>query len=235
MYKTLYIFVIVSIFISCSKNTRINSRSINLNTKVDSISYGMGVNLGSSYKRQEFDINPELFFNGFMDSYKEEASQLSEDETRQMLRDYYMEVRMNKSEQQKILSEKNNEKSNQFLNKNKTKKDVTELPSGLQYKIIRSGSGESPDVNGSVKVHYIGKRLDGTVFDSSTEKDEPVEFSLRSLIKGWSEGLQLMKVGAKWELYIPPELGYGRRGSGGKIGPNECLIFEVELIDIISN
>ncbi len=221
--------------ISCSKNSSSDSGSVDLTTKMDSISYGMGVNLGSSYKRQEFDINPDLFYDGFVTSYKGEDPKLSENDTRQMLRDYYMEVRMNKSEQQKVLAEQNKSKSEKFLEKNKTKKGVVELPSGLQYRVLRSGSGKSPNVNESVKVHYTGKHLDNTIFDSSTDNEEPIEFSLRSVVKGLSEGLQLMKVGAKWELFIPPELGYGRRGSGGKIGPNECLIFEVELIDIVSN
>ena len=101
--------------------------------------------------------------------------------------------------------------------------------------MIRTGSGKSPTVNESVKVHYIGKYLDGTVFDSSVEKNVPSELSLRSVMKGWTEALQLMRVGAKWELYVPPALAYGRRGNGGKIGPNELLVFELELIDVVSN
>ena len=126
-------------------------------------------------------------------------------------------------------------KSDQFLKENKIKDGVIELESGLQYKVIRTGSGESPTVNESVKIHYIGKHLDGTVFDSSVENNVPSELSLRSVMKGWKEALQLMKVGAKWELYVPPALAYGRRGSGGKIGPNELLVFELELIDVVSN
>lgn len=201
---------------------------------MDSISYGMGVNLGSSYKRQDFDIDTDLFYDGFVSSYDGKESLLAEYDMQKMLRDYYMEVRMNKSEQLKISAEQNKEKSDQFLKENKTANGIVELSSGLQYKVIRAGSGASPTVNESVKVHYTGKHLDGTIFDSSVEKNEPAELNLRSVIKGWSEALQLMKVGAKWKLYVPPELAYGRRGSGGKIGPNELLVFEVELIDIVN-
>ncbi len=194
----------------------------------------MGVNLGSSYKRQDFDIDTDLFYDGFVSSYDGKESLLAEYDMQKMLRDYYMEVRMNKSEQLKISAEQNKEKSDQFLKENKTANGIVELSSGLQYKVIRAGSGASPTVNESVKVHYTGKHLDGTIFDSSVEKNEPAELNLRSVIKGWSEALQLMKVGAKWKLYVPPELAYGRRGSGGKIGPNELLVFEVELIDIVN-
>ena len=115
------------------------------------------------------------------------------------------------------------------------KSDIIELESGLQYKKLRSGSGSNPNINETVLVHYTGKTMDGTIFDSSRERDEPAEFSLRSVIKGWTEALQLMKTGDNWEIYIPPKLGYGRRGSGGKIGPNEVLIFDVELVKIIKN
>ena len=233
--RVLLIPILFFTFISCSKKYTNDTNSVELSTKMDSISYGMGVNLGSSYKRQDFDIDPDLFFDGFLANYDNKESLLTENDTRQMLRDYYMEVRMNKSEKQKILSEQNKLKSDQFLKKNKIKDGVIELESGLQYKVIRTGSGKSPTVNESVKVHYIGKYLDGTVFDSSVEKNVPSELSLRSVMKGWTEALQLMRVGAKWELYVPPALAYGRRGSGGKIGPNELLVFELELIDVVSN
>ena len=234
--KTIYLFPMLLLYtLSCSKSKISEARPVELSTKMDSISYGMGVNLGSSYKRQDFDIDPDLFFNGFVTSYNKQESLLTENDTRQMLRDYYKTVRMNKSEKQNLLAEENQKKSSKFLKNNKTADGVIELSSGLQYKVIRAGSGESPTVNENVKVHYTGKHLDGTVFDSSVESNEPAIMSLRSLPKGWKEALQLMNSGAKWELYVPPALAYGRRGSGGKIGPNELLILEVELIDIVAN
>ena len=234
--KPIYLFPILLLYtLSCSKLKISEADPVELNTKMDSISYGMGVNLGSSYKRQDFDIDSDLFFIGFATSYNEQESLLTENDTRQILRDYYKTIRMNKSEQQKLLAEKNQKKSDTFLKTNKNANGVIELSSGLQYRVIRSGSGASPTVNENVKVHYTGKHLDGTVFDRSVKKNEPAILSVRSEIKGWMEALQLMNSGAKWELYVPPELAYGSRGSCGKIGPNELLIFEVELIDIVAN
>ena len=245
--KPIYLFPILLFYtLSCSKS-KISEAGpeeihklaempkVELSTKMDSISYGMGVNLGSSYKRQDFDIDSDLFFNGFVTSYNEQEPLLTENDTRQMLRDYYKFVRMNKADQQNILAEENQKKCDTFLKKNKTANGVIELSSGLQYKVIQTGLGAKPTVNENVKVHYTGKHLDGTVFDSSVERNEPAIMSLRSVIKGWKEALQIMEVGAKWELYVPPTLAYGRRGSGGKIGPNELLIFEVELLDIVTN
>ena len=234
--KPIYLFPILLFYsLSCSKSKISETGSVKLSTKMDSISYGMGVNLGSSYNRQDFDIDPDLFFSGFVTSYNDQESLLTENDTRQMLRDYYKSVRMNKSKQQNLLAEENQKNGAKFLKKNKTKNGVIELSSGLQYRVIRAGSGASPTVNDAVKVHYTGKHLDGTVFDSSVERKEPAIMSLRSVIKGWAEALQIMRAGDKWELYVPHTLAYGRRGSGGKIGPNELLIFEVELIDIVVN
>ena len=234
--KPIYLFPILLLYtLSCSKLKISEADPVELNTKMDSISYGMGVNLGSSYKGQDFDIDSDLFFNGFVTSYNEQESLLTENDIRQMLRDYYKTVRMNKSEKQNLLAEENQKKSDTFLKKNKIADGVIELSSGLQYRVIRSGSGASPTVNENVKVHYTGKHLDGTVFDRSVKKNEPAILSVRSHIKGWTEALQIMKAGAKWELYVPPALAYGRRGSGGKIGPNELLVIQVELIDIVSN
>ena len=244
--KPIYLFPILLFYtLSCSKSKISEAGTeeihklaempkVELSTKMDSISYGMGVNLGSSYKRQNFDIDSDLFFNGFVTSYNEQEPLLTENDTRQMLRDYYKSVRMNKAEQQNILAEENQKKCDTFLKKNKTANGVIELSSGLQYKVMQTGSGANPTVNENVKVHYTGKHLDGTVFDSSVKRNEPAIMSLRSVIKGWKEALQIMEVGAKWELYVPPTLAYGRRGSGGKIGPNELLIFEVELLDIVA-
>ena len=236
MKKNIYITFIVFYLVSCANNSESKqNKDITINTKMDSISYGMGVNLGTAYKNQEFDIDTDLFHSGFIQSYNGENVLISDSETQKMLRDYYMEVRMEKSERQKLLSEENKIKSEKFLEENKLKSDIIELESGLQYKILKSGSGSSPNINETVLVHYTGKTMDGTIFDSSRERDEPAEFSLRSVIKGWTEALQLMKTGDNWEIYIPPKLGYGRRGSGGKIGPNEVLIFDVELVKIIKN
>jgi FKBP-type peptidyl-prolyl cis-trans isomerase len=129
-------------------------------------------------------------------------------------------------------SRKNLERANDFLKSNKDKEGVQTTKSGLQYQAIKSGSGKTPSLTSTVKVHYEGKLLDGKVFDSSIARGEPIEFPVNGVIPGWTEALQRMKVGDKWKLFIPPGLAYGERGAGSDIGPNELLVFEVELLDV---
>ncbi len=124
------------------------------------------------------------------------------------------------------------ERAEKFLMENKAKEDVKTLPSGLQYKVIKDGTGKTPKLTDTVSTHYRGTLLDGTEFDSSYKRNEPAEFPVSGVIKGWTEALQLMKEGAKWILYVPPKLAYGERGAGGIIGPNETLIFEIELLKV---
>lgn len=124
------------------------------------------------------------------------------------------------------------ERAEKFLMENKAKEDVKTLPSGLQYKVIKDGTGKTPKLTDTVSTHYRGTLLDGTEFDSSYKRNEPAEFPVSGVIKGWTEALQLMKEGAKWVLYVPPKLAYGERGAGGIIGPNETLIFEIELLKV---
>jgi FKBP-type peptidyl-prolyl cis-trans isomerase FklB len=121
----------------------------------------------------------------------------------------------------------------EFLEKNRSKEGVTELPSGLQYQVIKEGEGELPSLTDEVKCHYHGSLIDGTVFDSSVERGQPAVFPVNGVIQGWVEALQLMPVGSKWRLYVPPELGYGQQGAGGAIGPNSTLVFDVELLEIV--
>jgi FKBP-type peptidyl-prolyl cis-trans isomerase len=139
---------------------------------------------------------------------------------------------MKEMEERKNQGEANKEKGETFLEANKAKEGVTALESGLQYKILKKGTGPSPKATDTVKCHYRGTTIDGKEFDSSYKRGEPATFALNRVIKGWTEGLQLMKEGGKWEFYIPSEMAYGERGSGPHIGPNEVLIFEVELLGI---
>jgi FKBP-type peptidyl-prolyl cis-trans isomerase FklB len=121
----------------------------------------------------------------------------------------------------------------EFLEKNRSKEGVTELPSGLQYLVIKEGDGDLPSLTDEVKCHYHGRLIDGTVFDSSVERGQPAVFPVNGVIQGWVEALQLMPVGSKWRLFVPPELGYGEQGAGGAIGPNSTLVFDVELLEIV--
>jgi len=196
------------------------------------LSYSIGMNLGENLKRESVEVDPDLLAKGFKDSYEGGKTILSEDEARKTLTDYQKKLMAKKAEEMKKLSEKNKAEGEKFLAENAKKAGVTSLPSGLQYMEITPGKGKSPKATDTVTVHYKGTLLDGTEFDSSYKRGEPATFPLSGVIPGWTEALQLMKEGAKWRLFIPPNLAYGERGAGRDIGPNATLIFEVELISV---
>jgi len=199
----------------------------NLKTENDSLSYALGVLVGQNLEETELtDVNYELFMQGARDHHDSlEVMDLQSADT--YLREY-MERR------QKAKDAEHEQDNLTFLEENKSKEGVRTTDTGLQYRILREGSGSQPDGNDSVRVHYTGKLIDGTVFDSSVQREEPVVFVLSNpMIPGFVEGMTMMKEGSKYELYIPSELGYGSRG-GGRIKPGSTLIFEVELINVYS-
>ena len=198
----------------------------------EKLSYSIGMNLGGNLKRESVEVDRELLVKGFKDSYEGGKTILSEDEARKTLADYQKKLMAKKAEMMKKLGEKNKADGEKFLAENAKKAGVKSLPSGLQYKEITPGKGKSPKATDTVTVHYKGTLIDGTVFDSSYKRGEPATFPVSGVIPGWTEALQLMKTGAKWQLFIPPNLAYGERGAGRDIGPNATLIFEVELISI---
>lgn len=202
-----------------------------LKTFDDSVSYSIGQNIGRNLKGPEMHINFEALAQGMKDQVSG-TSLLSEEEIQHILTLFNQQLMAKQNEQMKVAKEKNKAEGKAFLEENKKNEGVVELPNGLQYKVISSGSGPSPKVTDTVKVHYKGTLIDGREFDSSYKRGEPAVFPLNKVIKGWTEGLQLMKVGDKWTLYIPSELGYGESGAGEMIGPNSTLIFEVELLGI---
>lgn len=195
-------------------------------------SYAIGLRMGEGFARDLAEMDLEMYYKGVQDGFKGAAPMLSPDEvvaTMQALQARKLE------EQQKAMAEAadtNKAASEAFLSKNKTRKEVVTTASGLQYEVIKKGSGESPKAEDKVSVHYHGTLPDGSVFDSSVERGEPVSFAVNGVIKGWTEALQLMHVGDKWKLYIPAELAYGARGAGPKIGPNQALVFDVELLGV---
>jgi FKBP-type peptidyl-prolyl cis-trans isomerase FkpA/FKBP-type peptidyl-prolyl cis-trans isomerase FklB len=200
-----------------------------LGTKLDSVSYFIGVNIGENLKEMPGDrIDLSLFINGVKQALASDSSVLSinQYELQMFMQNYFTEAQQKDAEKTKIASEK-------FLEDNMKKEGVQITPSGLQYKVIKEGTGEKPDSASTVKVHYVGTLADGTEFDSSIKRGEPATFPLNGVIKGWGEGLALMPVGSKYIFYIPSELGYGERGAGGKIKGNSALVFEVELIEIV--
>ena len=210
-----------------------------LKTEDDNISYSLGFSMGSRFVRDGLEINLEIFQEGMKDGFTGSKQVLTEEEmqkTMMALQQKMMAKRqtehMKEMEERKNLGEANKEKGEKFLEANKAKEGVITLESGLQYKILKKGTGASPKATDIVKCHYKGTTIDGKEFDSSYKRGEPATFALNKVIKGWTEGLQLMKEGGKWEFFIPPELAYGEMGSGPQIGPNEVLIFEVELLGI---
>lgn len=203
-----------------------------LEAKEDRISYSIGWDIGSSLKKQSIDINSDVLIKGINCALGEKDPILTEDEMRGILMDFQKEMRENMMKKRNESEGKNKKEGDIFLAENKKKEGVKTTSSGLQYKVIKEGTGRKPGSDSMVKVHYEGKLIDGTVFDSSYERGDPAEFPVKGVIPGWTEALQLMKEGAEYELYIPAELAYGERGAGGTIGPNATLIFKVELISI---
>ena len=205
----------------------VNLKSQNM-TQEEKNSYALGANVGESFKNAGIEIKFEIFKEGFMDALKGENKFSMEE-----MQACFNNIQEQMADKQNKENSVEKEKGIHFLAENKKIDGVFETASGLQYKIIVKGDGPKPAATDKVKVHYTGKTIDGQVFDSSVERGEPVEFPLNQVIPGWTEGLQLMPVGSKYMLYIPSELGYGDRGSGGIIKPGSTLIFEVELLDIV--
>lgn len=226
----LSVFAAVLLFAACQPQG--TTRSEKLETSADSASYAIGVLVGDQNKQQldaagtAEDFNIDVLITAFEKQIKGEETKMELEEARTFIQAYFAKIADAKSE--------NNTKAGEdFLATNKTKEGVTVLESGLQYEVITEGTGAKPTAEQSVKCHYTGTLLDGTVFDSSEERGEPATFGVGQVIPGWTEALQLMSVGSKWKLYIPGELAYGPRGAGADIGPNATLIFEVELLEII--
>ena len=197
-----------------------------LKSQKDSLSYALGVLIGQNLNKQGLsDLDNALFLKGMQDVNSGKATILDPVSANKCVTDYTNKEK--EATKQKAMSE-----GVAFLAKNAERKGVITLPSGLQYEVISEGTGETPKSTDKVKVHYTGTLLDGTVFDSSVERGEPIVFPVTGVIPGWVEALQLMKVGSKWKLFIPQNLAYGERGAGAQIGPYSTLVFDVELLGI---
>jgi len=203
-----------------------------LETEKVRINYSVGYQIGGDFKRQGVEIDPKMLVRGIEDALSDEEPLMTPEEMRTTLVDLKKKITTYQQEQQKAAAEKNLAEGQAFLAENGKKEGVTTLPSGLQYMVIREGTGISPQPTDTVTVHYRGTLLDGTEFDSSYSRNQPATFRADRVIAGWKEALQLMKPGAKYELFIPADLAYGVRGSGSKIGPNSTLIFEVEMLSV---
>jgi FKBP-type peptidyl-prolyl cis-trans isomerase FklB len=203
-----------------------------LKSDKEKISYSIGMDIGGNLKRQSIDVDPDALAKGIKDSYTGGKTLLTDEEARQAILDFQKQMMEKRAEALKQLGEKNKADGAKFLAENGKKEGVKTLPSGLQYKELTPGTGKSPTATDTVTTHYKGTLIDGTEFDSSYKRGEPVTFPVSGVIPGWTEALQRMKEGAKWQLFIPPDLAYGDRGAGQEIGPNTTLIFEVELISV---
>jgi FKBP-type peptidyl-prolyl cis-trans isomerase FklB len=200
-------------------------------TEKEKVSYSIGINIVKNLKMQGVEIDKEGFLNGIQDELNGTKTALTEQEMTAALEKFQKEMMAKAESQHKADADKNKKAGEAFLAANKKKPGVITLPDGLQYKVITMGKGPKPKATNTVKVNYAGTLIDGTEFDSSYKRKEPIEFPLNQVIKGWTEGLQLMPAGSKFEFYIPSNLAYGERGSGS-IGPDATLIFEVELLSI---
>ena len=208
------------------------AEEISLKDKKDKVSYAIGLDVGNAMKKQSIDINTDIFVKGLQDALSGGKKLMTDDEIRETMTAFSREMAEKQKETMKKLGEKNKQEGDAFLAENKKKEGVKTLPSGLQYKVITEGTGKMPKATDTVTVNYRGTLIDGTEFDSSYKRGQPATFSVNGVIKGWTEALQLMKEGSKWQLFIPSELAYGDRGAGGQIGPNATLIFDVELISV---
>lgn len=206
--------------------------NIVLKDQKDKVSYSIGIDIGNNLKNLKVDMNLDLLVRGIRDVLSETKLLMPEQEIRSTMMAFQKELMAKREQQMKVLGEKNKKEGESFLVENKKKAGVTTLPSGLQYKVFKAGTGKTPTDTNTVTVHYRGTLIDGTEFDSSYRRGQPATFQVKGVIPGWIEALKLMQEGAKWQLFIPPNLAYGERGAGSVIGPNATLIFEVELISI---
>lgn len=219
----------VAVMASCQKSNETVGKVV-LKSDVDSLSYALGINIANNFKTNKLDaVNAKAFARAIQDIYNGDSSniKMTNEDAMKFIQDYF-------TKQEDVKAAKNLEESNKFLEENKTKEGIVVDSTGLQYKVITEGTGAQPVAEDMVKVHYTGTLIDGTKFDSSYDRGEPAQFKLNQVIKGWTIGVQKMKVGAKYMFYIPADLAYGKQvRPGGPIGPNQALIFEVELLEIV--
>src|SRR5436305_14617216 len=207
-------------------------KAVALTTEQDKISYALGMNMAKTLQRQSLEVEPDVLVKGLKDVLTGSKTLLSEDEARATLTVLQNDLRTKQQEKAQQVGMSNKKEGEDFLAANKSKEGVVTLPSGLQYKILKEGTGPKPSTTDTVVCNYRGTLINGTEFDSSYKRGQPATFPVNGVIKGWTEALQLMPVGSKWQLFIPPDLAYGQRGAGADIGPNATLIFEVELLSI---
>jgi FKBP-type peptidyl-prolyl cis-trans isomerase FklB len=203
-----------------------------LKDQKEKVSYALGLNLANNLRKQSIEVDPDTVLQGLKDALAGGKTLMTEDEARASLIQMQNEIKAKQQEKMKEIGEANKKEGEAFLAANKTKEGVVTTASGLQYKVITTGTGPKPAAADTVVCNYKGTLINGTEFDSSYKRGQPATFPVNGVIKGWTEALQLMPVGSKWQLFIPPDLAYGERGAGNDIGPGATLIFEVEVMSI---
>lgn len=225
----------LALFTACDSGSSGTGGSADLDSRMDSVSYGVGYVYGDNMSSQGMtDLDLELMMQGMRDALNDVESPLSSAQMQALLSRYQMEAQQRAQQQRQQQGQENLQKGKEFLAQNSQSDSVSVTESGLQYQVLEPGSGTSPSAEDSVRVHYEGSLLDGTVFDSSMQRGQPVTFQLNGVIPGWTEGVQLMQEGARYRFWIPGELAYGQNPPpNSPIGPNQTLVFEVELLEVI--
>jgi FKBP-type peptidyl-prolyl cis-trans isomerase FklB len=236
LVKFLGVIVLASTIFSCNKGAKAQS----LNTEIDSVSYAIGLDVARNVKSSFENINSDLFIQGYKSGLDSLNILLTEEQVGPILQAFFQKKQQEAMAKQQEEAAKQAEaqfagvkaEGEKFLEENKAKEGVLVTASGLQYQVLKEGNGAKPTADSSVKVHYHGTLIDGTVFDSSVDRGEPTEFGVGQVIPGWTEGLQLMSVGSKYKFFIPQDIAYGATPRGGQIKPFSALVFEVELLEI---
>jgi len=232
IFIVLAVLMTISGLSACSGPQESKDKKVELKTFNDKISYVLGMDIGSSLRQTGTEIDFDVMYKGIEDSFNDRELMLGPEETETLKQEFSQKLQQDYEKRIKETGEKNLADGAAFLEENKKKEGVVTTESGLQYKVMVEGDGALPASTDKVKVHYRGTLIEGKEFDSSYSRGEPVSFQLDSVIPGWVEGLQLMKVGSKYQFFIPSALAYGEREVGPDIGPNSTLIFEVELLGI---
>jgi FKBP-type peptidyl-prolyl cis-trans isomerase FkpA len=209
------------------------ARKTSLNTELEKASYAYGLDVAESMQRSGLELDVDSFVQGFTDTLTGKKVLLTNQEKAQVMQEYASKMREKQMAEMQEKAKTNMAAGRAFLAENAKKDSVMVTADSLQYQILRKGTGPKPGPEATVKVNYIGKLIDGTTFDSSYDRGQPAEFPLNGVIPGWSEAIQLMNVGAKYRFWIPADLAYGERGAPPVIGPNETLIFDIELLEIV--
>ena len=226
---TQWVVVLCGILVLCAAA---QAGEVTLKDQKDKASYGIGVDMAKTLQQMGADINAEALIMGIRDALANRKLQMSDEELGAVMNKFQADMRQKQAAVQRTSGEANKKAGDAFLAENKGKPGVVTLPSGLQYKILKEGTGKKPTESDTVECNYRGTLINGTEFDSSARHGQSVSFTLKDVIPGWREALKLMPVGSKWQLFVPPQLAYGDRGVGGQIGPNSTLIFEVELLAV---